>query len=350
MSATPRVSQSEGELLALAAAIVSGEGLGSVDPLLGKRRELPPRLSPPALDVLESTLSRGAVLALAKRGGWRPERHLLGDAAKGGRLWDRHAPLALSFSRDSIELLRWLQGGGSGKFRDFSQPGDALFAFLALDLFCGAAIGESLATLPAIRRIPLAWLAFPDLLSASGPMTLADAAWGPLCTGPFAVIVEALQQDLARRWLAVERQKFGQLGREELSVIGEGQEAALTAFLCAANGAGRRDLAFFMLDAGATLLRKGPPASTWISGMEGGGTVAERARARRGAAAFLRALGRWRSWDEEHRGVRFVDDGYDAAQLLLARYERYGPQSATHADGICRALDSLEAVTQEIHP
>jgi hypothetical protein len=49
-----------------------------------------------------------------------------------------------------------------------------------------------------------------------------------------------------------------------------------------------------------------------------------RAAARPSAGALLRAVVRWTAWDQQHRGVRFIDDGYAASQLLLTRFEALG--------------------------
>ena len=33
---------------------------------------------------------------------------------------------------------------------------------------------------------------------------------------------------------------------------------------------------------------------------------------------------RWNDWDNEHRGVRFIDDNYATVQVMLAQFERLG--------------------------
>jgi hypothetical protein len=117
--------------------------------------------------------------------------------------------------------------------------------------------------------------------------------------------------------------------------------------MAACDAAGRRDLALFLVDAGARLLSAPLPVEAWIGGLELRGTLSERTAARRAAGSLLRALLRWRAWDEHHRGVRFIDDGYEAAQFLLGRYERLGARVG-HAEVILRELEQLgAALTQE---
>jgi hypothetical protein len=44
--------------------------------------------------------------------------------------------------------------------------------------------------------------------------------------------------------------------------------------------------------------------------------------ARNAAGSLLRGLAQWVEWDRSHRGVRFLDDDYQASQLLLSRFEK----------------------------
>jgi hypothetical protein len=158
------------------------------------------------------------------------------------------------------------------------------------------------------------------------------------------MVLEALQPDLTRRWLEMERAKQGLRALDVMTHLGAAQTVVLEAFMTAVDQAARRDLATFLVEAGATLLPRAVPPSAWIASLEGAGSLSDRTTARRAAGAFLRALVRWHGWDEQHRAVRFIDEGYAAAQLLLSRYEPFGRQGYTHAETVLRALDSLEAV------
>ena len=67
----------------------------------------------------------------------------------------------------------------------------------------------------------------------------------------------------------------------------------------------------------------------------------ERTEARRRAAAMLRSLGRLREWDQQHRSVRFIDDGYALAQRLVVDWERLGERGFTRAAHLVTELDAI---------
>jgi hypothetical protein len=67
----------------------------------------------------------------------------------------------------------------------------------------------------------------------------------------------------------------------------------------------------------------------------------ERTDARRRSAALMRALAILRAWDQEHRSVRFIDDGYDLAQRLVADWERLGERGFSKAAELVAELDAI---------
>src|SRR5437762_3557567 len=62
--------------------------------------QVPTCLSRQTIELVQETLAKGTMLLLARTGGWRQERFVLGSTVVEGRLWERTAPtdLALSFS------------------------------------------------------------------------------------------------------------------------------------------------------------------------------------------------------------------------------------------------------------
>jgi hypothetical protein len=102
------------------------------------------------------------------------------------------------------------------------------------------------------------------------------------------------------------------------------------------DAAGRRDLAGFLLDAGRPLLEQ--PASRWVEGLSLTAALSARSAAARASGALLRALGRLAQWDKEHRAVRFFDDTYDAAQLLLSEWSHFGEAGFRRAADLEREL------------
>jgi hypothetical protein len=59
-------------------------------------------------------------------------------------------------------------------------------------------------------------------------------------------------------------------------------------------------------------------------GLDANAPLRERLKARQAAGALLRAVLHLRTWDSEHRTVRFIDDGYDEAQRLVRAWEALG--------------------------
>jgi hypothetical protein len=345
-----RVAQSEYDLLTVARSIVGEGSFATIDPIVHIGRKLPDKVGPTAMRLLEETLARGVVLELARRGGWRPMQHVSGPGptAQPARLWERHAaPPPIPFSPRSLKVLRFLSSGQKGEL-PAELPlslGDELTIYLALDLLHSGSAAQTLAEQPLVRASRLAWLGFYDVLvrhEMPQRGLLDPSAFAPFVTGPGAIVLEALQQDLARRTLEVERGKKEIRKLETMTSLGAVQGETLGSFMDAADKAGRRDLAGFLLEAGAKLLARPVPPSAWIERLELIGALSAKTAGARAAGALLRVLGRWQKWDEDHRSVRFIDDGYDASQLLLRKYEQLGDRYR-HGEDVLRALDSLTA-------
>lgn len=344
-----RVAQSEYDLLTVARALVGEGSYATIEPIVHIGRKLPPKIGPTAMRLLEETLSRGVILELARRGGWRPAQHLNahGMPSATARLWERHAtPPAIPFSKLTIELLRWLSAGQKGDLADAPATlGDELIMYFALELLASGGAAATLAEQPPVRGSRLCWLGFPDVLVRHAPPAtggLTGPAFAPYMKDAGAIVLEALQADLARRVLEIERSKRTIRRLDAMAALGATQTALFDAFMAACDTAKRRDLAGFLIEAGTKLLARPVPPTAWIETLELIGPLSERTAATRAAGSFLRALVRWKTWDDEHRGVRFIDDGYDASQLLLRRYEQLG-ERLRHGEDVLRALDSLTA-------
>lgn len=350
-----RVAQSEFDLLSVARALTGGVSAEAVEPLLRTPRPRAAKLGPTAMALLKQTLSRGCVLELGRRGGWRDARHLRGEAeVVSGRLWQRHGPPTLHFSPATLELLAWLVASPLAvpaeckplKLKGPLGLGDELLLYLASDLVqrcpgCGPPLGRS----PAFRRSPLCWLGFPELLGAGEPLgeeELTGAAWDKLLLEG-ALLLEALQRDLARRWIAVERGKRELVKLEVMTSVGESQRLVLAQLAAALDRAGRRDLFGFVIEATGRLLRHRPDASHWIGGISQVGALSARQRAFRAAGALLAGLDLPRRWVEEAQTVRFFDDEYEASQLLLKQWEQLGNEGLLHAQQLVQRMQALDA-------
>jgi CubicO group peptidase (beta-lactamase class C family) len=200
---------------------------------------------------------------------------------------------------------------------------------------------------PALRtrepfvRHALCWLAFPQDYTAAP--TGAPPSFMPWTSGAGACMLEALQPELARRWIEVESNKERLTDPQAMRVLGLAQERVLTAFLDAIEQAGRMDLARFLLQAAARLLGSHAHAGMWTARLNfNGQRVADRAATYQAATIFLRTLDRLQAWARRARGVGYFDEGYAASQLWKADWEQVqGDRLMERARAIVQQLDPM---------
>ncbi len=312
---------------------------------LGRPRVVPPVISPACAALLGDALAQ-VWPALWRRGGSRPGASVQAAVVRRGRIWERHAPIGLTFSVATLQLLRWLVGALWSASSASVEPlaaapltvGDQVMVYLALDAVAGSSAQAAIAAQPLVRSAPLAWLGFADVLGAGSPNDLAS-----LVDGAGAIVVEALTGELAERWRVVELRKRAIEAPARLAALGAAQDATLGGFLAVCENHRRRDLASFVIEAAAPLLARGiAPMPVRLDPTT---PLGQRAAARVAAGALLRGVATWTAWDRAHRGVRFIDDGYEEAQLLLARFEPIGAAGAERAAAWLADLASLVPTT-----
>ncbi len=158
------------------------------------------------------------------------------------------------------------------------------------------------------------------------------------------VVLDALQADLAERWVAVERMKRRLGDPVQLVSLGRVQDAILRAYFGAIQGAERRDLCRFIVSAARTLMDERPDAESWYPELAPGGSLRVRSDARRGSVALLRNLLTVKHWAEEAASVRFFDDEYDGAQLFLRIWEQLGEHRYRRALAIVAEVESIDGL------
>jgi len=319
-----RVAASESDLILLARALIAPHPV-EVRAMIWRMRAMPPAISTACAALLGDALSH-VWPALWRRGG-----------RSRGRFWERHAPVGLTFSGATLELLRGLvsvRGSSQAAPPRSLTLGDQIMVYFALDATHGTPAGTRLAAEPVVRAAPLAWLGFADVLGDA-----TGVEFDGLCGGAGALVVEALGDDLARRWQTVELHKRASVAPDALIALGAAQDATLRGFMAACDRHARRDLAGFVIDAAAPLLQRG--VSPMPVRLDPAATLGRRATARVAAGALLRAVMTWAVWDQAHRGVRFIDDDYAAAQALLARFETIGAAGRARAEAWLTELASL---------
>lgn len=336
----PIVSASEAEIVTMARALTAPHA-HDVWALLAGSRNMPAKMGPTSARLVGDALAQ-IWPALWKRDGARPGATITAGKVRRGRGWERHPVTALKFSTVALQTIRWLvatplaaTNTGDKLTGKPLAIGDQIVIFLALDIAAGTPAQSTIARQALVRATPLAWLGFPQLMAGSKDAPSFDS----LVTGPGAVAVEALQLDLAERWRSVDVGKRSITDPEALIALGLAQDATLDAYMAACDKAGRRDLAGFVIDAALPLLEKGiAPIPRELDPTK---PLSIRAAARLGAGALLRGVSRWQQWDELHRGVRFLDDDYEAAQLLLHRFEKVGRGGVDRAASWLAELASL---------
>jgi len=337
-----RVARSEDELIKLARGLVTG---ARALPRARARAAIE-TIGPTAMALLEQTLARGLSAWLLRSGGWQTRRTWVAADGRAvrGRLWDRHRELPpLRFGPASFALLTWLHG------EDLVRPTRALErqpdTTLADDLLHYLALGQLVRAgldfgQPAFTRSPLSQLGYADalgeVLAGTGPdgepERLPPVDFRPLTTGPGAIIMEALQPQLAERWLAMERRKGTIASLDQMLRIGRAQDQVLRLWFAAIDGAGqgqprRRDLAGFVAEAARELLARGPERLCpdhrwWIRSLDARAPLSARQAAFTAAAAFLRGISRLGLWLDEAGVVAHFDEDYELAQLWLSSWQQ----------------------------
>jgi len=345
------VSRFEANLLHLLYYFLRREPPERALPLVEARCDVPACLSPGSVRLVRDALGKGCTHLLASRGGWRKERFLRGEQGKVGRLWERTPPadLGLTFSPLSLEFLLTITAhrptDEAWKWHPAEEDltdGDRVLLFFAheglreLPEYLGAAVRRK----PPFDRHALCWLAYPEDHGAMPED--ASPNFAPWTTGTGACVLEALQPDLARRWETVEGHKERITDPRVMRSLGLSQERVLTAFLDAVEAAGRWDLARFLLRALANILGPHAHAGMWTGRLHVTGLrLADRAAVYQGALAPLRQAVRLRDWARRARAVGYFDEGYAAAQMWKADWERFD------GDALCERAHTIE---QQLDP
>jgi hypothetical protein len=345
------VSRFEANLLKLLYFFLGREPVEVAVPLLERRIEEPPCLNKVAVQLVQDALAKGCVALIARRGGWQCERYLRGDAVVEGRLWERTLPrdLGLTFSRHSLAFLIWVTAHPVKEEpwqapEDELSPGDMMLLFFAHEGLRQAPAAVGAGALPkarALTRHGLCRLAYPEDFPDGSAEDALD--FGPWTKGTGAFMLEALQPELAARWIRIETAKPRIADPEQMRLLGGSQERVLTAYLGAVEQAGRFDLARFLLRAGAALLGPSATAEMWVGGLQTAALrLADRAAVYQTALALVGQFERLRGWTRRARSVGYFDDGYRAAQLWKSDWERYqGDVLFDRAQAIIRELDPL---------
>jgi hypothetical protein len=175
-------------------------------------------------------------------------------------------------------------------------------------------VETTLAAQPAVRNSALCRLAWPVSLALAG----GRAATGKLAlTEEQDFVLAALQPALGKAWRSAMRLVARLLLPADVERSGRAQTAMLEHLFTWAEANGRRERCGFVLEALAPMLHERAAVSDFVASFDAKLPLKDRHSARRAAGATLFALERLEKWDEEDRLVRFVDEGYEAAQARV---------------------------------
>jgi FtsH ternary system-associated peptide len=344
------VSRFEANLLRVLHCLMGRVPVEQALPIVLAAARQPRCLSRDAVALVRDALAKGCVQWLARAGAWRRERHLRGERAAEGRLWERTPPadLALRFSPQAISFLIWLTavrpGGAASSWRlpiNELTPADGLLLFIAYETLRDTEARDGLRSQEAVQKNALCRLAYPQDFLQAEALTAADFL--PWTTGLPACMLEVLQVPLKRGWVELETAKARIDDWETMQRFGHAQEQVLKAFLGALEQAERFDLARFVLEAVAALVTPSAQPRFWVGGLkQAGPRLADRTATHRAALALVRQMERLRQWERRARGVGYLDEGYAASQLWKADWERcQGDALHARAQALVRQLEPL---------
>jgi len=299
-------------------------------------------LTTSAMRAFEDALAKGCVHALARHGGWRAIERRTASGVRVARLWEARTE-TLAFSPYTFELCRFLVTqplGGGTRFEPFSLApktnGDELVAYLACALVEGKSVESIVASQPGVRASALAWLGFPRMLGSEGRGAPDAARFAPIVT---SVLVDGLEMDLARRAARFARELGDVTSAPRLLALGRSRESVLGAFVDACIAHDRVESATFVVESAGAFASAPKPT------LEKTATLQARLDARRATGGHLRVVGRLRREHEKARNVSYIDENYEGAQLLLARWEHVGNDGAAQEQNIfARAANALSQI------
>ncbi len=343
------VSRFEANLLLILYAIIRERPVGQAMLKIVQSSPKPECLSRDTIELIEQALAKSVSLWLTKSGGWRADRFLHNDAPVVGRLWQRipASSLGLVFSAESLNFLVWLtaceplQNDAEWKAKKSTDLtiGDQVLFFRALDVLRNTPVGAKWFTQAQFARNALVSLHFPDCVTHENG--LKQLNFGTWMQGTGAHVLECLQTSLATRWVQIERAKSQIQDPVRMMQLGRVQQWVLDSFANAVEASGRRDLCRFLLIALSELATEDADPRNWTRNMNVGGMrLADRTIAYSGASALLGFGKRLRTYFQNCASIGYFDDGYAAAQLWLADWERYhGEEVTARAAELTRRLN-----------
>lgn len=341
------VNRFESNLLHILRCFMGQNEVDAILPILVKPLPRPRCLSRSSIELVQQSLSSGTVMLLTRAGAWAQASHLRSGEISQGSLWRRSKPeeLGLTFSPASLEFLIWLTATDSHKqLPGFVQHpnrltvGDQFLLYRAVLTLRDTTLVNPWFASPLVRENALIGLTLPQYFAETRNQPKPN--FDDWMTDSAVTVLEAMQDELARAWLRLERNKWNISSRELMQHLGSAQEKVLASFFDAIERHNRRDLCRFVLEAVTSLMRNEPNREQWIHSLDTTGLrLSERTKVYRSASSFLRATKRLSRWNDESRQVGFFDEGYAESQIWKSMWESLESERAiTHANQVLQRL------------
>ena len=340
------VSRFEANLMQILHCALGRAPLSQTLPLIVRSVDRPPCLGRDCVELIQQALANGIVSMLAANGGWQQERFLRGTADEraisAGRLWQRTKPaqLGLEFSVNSVDFLMWLTATSPTKARWKPHKlvelttGDRFLVYLAYRMLRNTEAGSVWCKQPLVHTNGLCTLMFAD--DFVDYKVVPEPDFSPWLTPAGIGILESAQDELADRWVEMERVKAQVITPARMRIFGQIQETVVKGYLDAIDNANRRDLSRFLLMVADRVLKDSPSMHHWTGGLKVDGLrIADRISTYESAFSLLRQLERLSQWEESSRNVGYFDENYAASQLWKADWERF------HAGDRCEAASQI---------
>ncbi len=341
------VSRFESNLLRILHCFLGHAEVGLVLPAIIRPLPRPNCLSRDAVELVQQSLATGTVMLLARDGAWLQQRHLRDGQIREGSLWQRTDPgeLGLQFSPASLEFLIWLTEADATKQMAAFVPqqksltiGDQFLMYRAARTLRDTTLVNKWYRNPFVRSNALIALTMPEYFAEA--KVAPTPSFQPWMTDTGACVLEAMQDELTRTWVRLERNKAKISAPDFMQQLGTAQETVLNSLFETVEKTGRRDLCRFLLDTAKSLLDAKSRREQWIVSLDTTDLrLAERTQIYESASAFLRATKRLSQWHTESLGVGYFDEGYAESQLWKSLWESSEAADAVgHANRILKDL------------
>ncbi len=287
-------------------------------------------------------------MTLTRGGAWMQHRHIRGDAICDGNLWQRTEParLGFEFSPASIDLLMWLtQSDATQKMPIWIPPtsrtltpGDQFLLYLTVTALRETTLISDWYETNVIRGNALIALAMPEQFAEAKVMPQPDIdQWIDLDDG---WVLEAIQDELARVWTDVEKNKCRITRPDSMQRLGRVQEQILDQLFDSAERNSRRDLCRFVLEVMKRIADAHAQRGQWIGSLDTTDLrLADRTATYQCASVLLRFGARLRQWQSASQSVGYFDEGYAESQLWKSLWESCDAEdSLLHADRVLQEL------------